>query len=283
MDAMPRRLLERWCSDGSLPNLAALRGEGRYGGTSSLADVFPGSVWPSFFTRSHIADHGVYNLMQWDPQTLALRPPGEDWCPIEPFWRRLARTGIPVASLDAPFSNSGRDTANAVEVVGWSMHEGVWRQSHPSSVLKELRRRHRRPAQMREGPGERPVHEIVRELPGVLSDIPLRVSVIEDMARRYPWRVFVAVFSELHRAGHWFFSERGTGEEHGGLRRAAVAFDAVLPRVRALVDRETTWWSFRCTASSPHSTPTGLPNWSWPTSARRQLEAGPAVSTPLRS
>ncbi|HEY7270970.1 MAG TPA: hypothetical protein VH951_14190, partial [Dehalococcoidia bacterium] len=50
-----------------------------------------------------------------------------------------------------------------------------------------------------------------------------------------PWRLCLLVFSETHRAGHWFLSSRGTGVMHGGLKRAAEAFDAALPRLRAVL------------------------------------------------
>ena len=152
-----------------------------------------------------------------------------------PFWRRLAAAGVPAVALDVPFTAGREDRPNMVEVIGWSMHEGVWRESHPAGVLEDLRRRHPRPAQIREGPGERPDSEIVPELEGLVGDVARRVAVVEDLLTRHPWRIAVAVFSEMHRAGHWFFSQRGSGVEHGGLKRVATAFDAELPRLRALL------------------------------------------------
>ena len=235
LDALPPALLDHWCADGSLPNLSRMRLEGRSGTVTSDADLFPGAVWPTFFTQSGLADHANYHLMQWDPGTRTLRPPGPAWCPVTPFWQRLAAQGHRVITLDVPFSDMEGDTANAIEVVGWSMHEGVWQTSHPAGVLKDLRRRHGRPRQVREGPGERPEAEITRELPWIVDDVGSRIDVIEDLARRHDWRLLLAAFSETHRAGHWFWSERGTGELRGGLKRVVQAFDSQLPRLRALL------------------------------------------------
>ncbi len=70
MDSFPPELLEQWCDDGSLPNLAALREEAAYGYIDSVADLFPGAVWTTFSSAQLPTGHGIYHFMQWDPATM---------------------------------------------------------------------------------------------------------------------------------------------------------------------------------------------------------------------
>jgi predicted AlkP superfamily phosphohydrolase/phosphomutase len=235
LDALPYSLLDKWCNDGSLPNLRRLRDEGNHGVVTSDADLFPGGVWPTVFTQTDISHHANYHLVQWDPVARRLRPPGPGWCEVTPFWHELGTAGIPSIVLDVPFSDTGRSVPNVVEIIGWGMHEGVWDSSRPARLLNELRRRYGAAEQLREGPGERGEEEIVRELPGLVRDVGRRASIVEDLATRFDWRLLLAVFTESHRAGHWFWEDHGTGEPQGGIKEVVKAFDAVLPRLRRLL------------------------------------------------
>jgi len=187
---------------------------------------------------SDVSHHGNYHIYQWDAASKRLRAPGAGWCEVTPFWHRLAARGLPAIALDVPFSDTRKQVANVVEVIGWGMHEGMWRTSRPAGLMHELNRRHGPASQPREGPGVRPESDILPELDGLVGDVERRVAVIEDLASRFDWRLMLAVFSETHRTGHWFWSERGTGIPRGGLKRVLEAFDAVLPRLRRLLRPE---------------------------------------------
>jgi hypothetical protein len=235
LDSLPPSVLERWIEDGSLPNLRRLREEGSYGLVSSDADLFPGSVWPTFSSMSDVSEHANYHLVQWDPATRRLRPPGDDWCEILPFWRRLGASGVPTISLDVPFSEKRAGAPNAIEISGWGMHEGVWQRSHPDGMLDDIRRRHGRSSQIREGPGERGDAEALSELPGLIDDVGRRAAIIMDMATRLDWRVFLAVFTETHRTAHWLWGSHWTGEPQGAVKDVARAFDEALPNLKAIL------------------------------------------------
>jgi hypothetical protein len=154
---------------------------------------------------------------------------------VTPFWHHLPERGVPDVTLDVPYSETGRSPPGAVEVIGWGMHEGVWRTSRPAGLLEDLNKRHGHAAQEREGPGERTDEFIAGELPDVIGDVGRRTAIIEDLACRYPWRLLLAVYSETHRAGHWYWSERGTGVPQGGVRKVLKALDDQLPRLRGLL------------------------------------------------
>ena len=85
LDALPEQLLNRWIADGSLPNIAALNQRARRGRVSSVADLFPGAVWPSFASTQQPTSHGIYHFMQWDPQLMRFHRPSPEWLDYRPF------------------------------------------------------------------------------------------------------------------------------------------------------------------------------------------------------
>ena len=54
------------------------------------SEIFPASVWPTFFTGTQPDDHGVYYPLQWDAASMSLKP-ALDLLYCEPFWYDLER------------------------------------------------------------------------------------------------------------------------------------------------------------------------------------------------
>ena len=234
LDAFPPELLDRWCDDGTLPNLAALRAEAAYGDIESVADLFPGAVWATFSSGSSPAEHGIFHFLQFDPARMAFRRPAPDWCDYTPFWHRLGQQGVPVVAFDLPFCYPKQAPGKVVEAHGWGLHDELAEGfSQPADLLARLRSKGRsalRPDVL--GPHSE------RMLRGQLSDlvesVEKRAVVLEGLAREFPWQVMLGVFAETHRAGHYFWGDRVTGEPQGGIKQVAMAVDRVLPRLRAL-------------------------------------------------
>ena len=65
IDAAEISLVRKWMHDGSLPNLRALRDRGAFGRLQSTARWLVGSPWPSFYTGTTPADHGMYHYLVW--------------------------------------------------------------------------------------------------------------------------------------------------------------------------------------------------------------------------
>jgi len=235
LDSIPLPLLDECCAQGLLPNLSRFRREGRTGLVTSDATTFPGSVWQTFFTMSDVSYHADYHLLYWDANRKRLRAPGRDKRQITPFWHRLARDGVPVIAFDVPYSDTGRAPTGSIEVYDWAVHGATWSASYPNGLLRGLTRRHGASERRREPPEECPDDAIVGELPGLVRDVARRSAIIEDLAQSFEWRLLVTVYSETHRAGHWFWGERGTGVPQGGVRRVLQAFDERLPQLRALL------------------------------------------------
>src|SRR6266545_1823378 len=175
---------------GSLPNLQRVFAGGVVRRLDSPGNVMSASVWPTFYTGTLPGEHGQYFPMQWDPATMRLRHVASDWIDCEPFWRPLARQGLPVTTLDVQAAFPSRTTAGT-EIVNWGVEAfGGFHCNQP-----ELGR------------------EIARWL-----------------LTNTTWKLFIAVFPECHRAGHYFW--RDPTEE------ASEASDDALLDAHRTIDRE---------------------------------------------
>ena len=58
-DSAEPELLDRWCNDGTLPNLKALRDRSAWGKVSYPSFLGSGAMWPSLFTGVSPAEHGA--------------------------------------------------------------------------------------------------------------------------------------------------------------------------------------------------------------------------------
>ena len=85
IDASPAERIEQWISDGSLPNLAALRARGAFGRIESTADYLVGTPWPTFHTGSLPPEHGWTFYLTWRPDLMRFARPTQEWLLIDPF------------------------------------------------------------------------------------------------------------------------------------------------------------------------------------------------------
>ena len=89
-------------SRASLPNLRRLLDVGVSQRLwSRSGELFPASVWPTFYTATQPGRHGVYHPLQWDHESMSLRAT-IDMLYCEPFWNELERCGYRVVALDVP-------------------------------------------------------------------------------------------------------------------------------------------------------------------------------------
>ena len=199
-------------SRGALPNLARLLDAGvAYRLKSAGGDLFPASVWPSFYTATHPGEHGVYYPLQWDETTMSLRPLS-DLLYCEPFWYDLERRGYRVTAVDVPVTWRSR-LQRGVEITDWAPHEPMQGFSvQPPGLEREIRREF---GAARFGP-EIPVRKTKRQLATlrdeVIASAGRKGALIEWLARRADWDFLIAVFSETHRGGHLFWPQQQAGD-----------------------------------------------------------------------
>lgn len=234
LDAAESELIERWTGDGTLPALARLRARGCYTRLGSSAEWLVGSPWPTFYTGTTPADHGMYHYVQWRAETMRTERPDPSWLPLRPFWREVSGPGRRAVAVDVPMSYGAGDF-EGVEVGGWASHDLL---KPPYVSPRGLR------GWVEAEIGPPAMSEELHHLVTPRQFLALRDEMIGHTRRitklslrlmeREEWRLFIAVFGATHRGGHRLWGLTGLDREPTGEERRAC--EEALRRVYVAVD-----------------------------------------------
>jgi len=174
----------------------------------STADLMAGSVWPTFYTGTLPADHGIYHHLQWDPHSMCLRRVAADWLYCEPFWYTLEQRGLQVVAVDVPMTFPPRLT-QGIEVINWGSHDQLSPfAAHPKWLEQTIRQRFGSQHPMG---AEIPVNKTPAELERIRANLVAGAQRKGELTRwlleNFPWDFFITVFGECHRGGHILWPE----------------------------------------------------------------------------
>jgi predicted AlkP superfamily phosphohydrolase/phosphomutase len=218
---------------GSFPNLRRLFTEGTVHRLQTPADTMSACVWPTFFTGLMPGGHGQYFPIQWDPASMQLRHVDRDWLDCDPFWRPLAREGLPVTTLDVQMVFPNKEP-HGVELVNWASKTlGPFHCNNPE-VGKEVERLFGTHVLQPDIPVEKSPERSALIRKTLIAATKRRGDLSRWLLQNTDWKLFITVFQESHRVGHYFWkdSEAGTA--------AAPDSDAsdVMLEVHQALDRE---------------------------------------------
>jgi predicted AlkP superfamily phosphohydrolase/phosphomutase len=202
LDAAEPSLIERWMSDGLLPNLKRLRARGSYTRLASSADWLAGSPWPTFYTGTMPADHGLYHHLQWRADKMVHVRLSPEWLPLRPFWRVLSKTGRRVVAFDIPMTFSP-EPFNGVEISGWATHDQLAPPaSYPASMMGWVRREFGQPPLSEEFGGLQSPKSLLQLRDELIQATQRAGDVAEALMNRETWDLFMCGFGATHRGGH---------------------------------------------------------------------------------
>jgi len=215
LDSAEPSLVERWMNDGTLPNLRRIRFQGAYGRLKSSADWLAGSPWPTFYTGTSPAEHGLYETNQWRAERMQEVQTSPEWLPLYPFWRRLGENGLRVISVDPPMTYPP-EQINGVEICGWLTNDSIGNLGKPTSYpADEINR-------LRDEFGLEPVSitsdkkgvQTVKSLLIMRDELIRATENLAQLARTLmvyeKWDLFMVAFATLHRGGHKLWDISGT-------------------------------------------------------------------------
>jgi predicted AlkP superfamily phosphohydrolase/phosphomutase len=249
LDAAEPSLIEPWIADGTLPALGRLGVRGSYRRLASSAAWLAGSPWPTFYTGTSPAEHGLYHFLQWHARRQTMLRPAPDWLPVRPFWRALGDQGPRCLVVDAP-STYGPEPFHGVEIGGFATHDHLAPPgSHPAAAMREIAR----------GIGPSPLREevvgpqSVRTLLALADDLDRATRSVTEIAlgamRRESFDLCLVAFAGTHRAGHKLWDGSGaagavTPADHerlsGALRRVYRTCDDATGRLVEAAGEDTT-------------------------------------------
>jgi predicted AlkP superfamily phosphohydrolase/phosphomutase len=260
IDAAEPRLIEAWTEDGTLPNLASLRGRGAYGRLASSARWLVGSPWPTFYTGTGPEAHGLYHYLMWDPDRMEAVRPGREDFPSPPFWRRLGPDRRVVA-VDVPFVFPP-EPFDGVELNGWATHDRLGPPStHPAELLGAIERKFGPPPLKDEVHRPFSVARLLEVRDELVHATEAVTGVAEELARRESWDLFLAAYSATHRGGHKLWidpvspppDDAAGSELRSALRDIYVTIDRGVGRLVEAAGPDTTVLVFALHGMGPNT------------------------------
>lgn len=204
IDAGSPDLLDRWIADGSLPHLARLAATGTTGRTRGVEGFFIGATWPSMYTGTTPARHGVHYLLELARGTYELRLAAQEaFVRRPPFWRALSDAGQRVAVLDVPLTRLEQGL-HGVQVVEWGGHDALYgfRTSGDVEVDDLLRRVGQHPGGASCDAEGRTAADYAEFVDRLERGARLKGEWTRELLARGGWDLVMQVFTEGHCAGH---------------------------------------------------------------------------------
>ena len=131
-------LIEKWCKEGHLPTLAALRERGAYRRLFSPAEISSSSTWPSINCGVTPGKHGMAFIhRQFVSGTYGTEKKRANEVGRFPFWEGFKAAGKRVFTMDVPEARIyGVD---GVEIVGWGLEYKTWGvDSNPKGLIDSI-------------------------------------------------------------------------------------------------------------------------------------------------
>ncbi len=161
---------------------------------------------------------------------------------IEPFWRRMAKRGIKVATFDVPFTYRG-ETGGAVEISNWGSHDVVeefWC-SDPTimNVVTSVAPRHPMGLEI---PVKKTREKLLEAQRRIDRGIELKTEISRRLIENLEPELFIVVFGEPHRAGHLLWPEHdvnGSQVPEGALLNVYRAIDKAVGTLADVIAPES--------------------------------------------
>lgn len=201
-DAASASLLARLEAEGRLPNLKALRRQGKRLELDTPAAHFPASAYQDLYRGVEVGEHGLFYPFQWAAGDQRVRLAAQFEAPA-PIWDRLGRTGRSTLAID-PYECHRPVAASGELFCGWGMRERVVleRWAVPEGGDRAPRRRHGRPPDVTEVFGAQSPRELQRLRERFLA-APARVADLAvERLRERAFDLAWIVFASPHLAGH---------------------------------------------------------------------------------
>ncbi len=249
LDAGDTDLIEKWCQEGFLPNIARMRSGGTWARMQTTAEVVHVSAWPSIFTGASPDEHGLYHAYVMQPGQQSPMRPRPDRSPVPFLWKLLSDRGKRCVIMDA-FLTCPLQNFNGTQIVEW----GTWTwfsepSITPESLKKEIQKKFGPyPAENHSKVGMTPPRDPQGFHQRLLAAVAKKTQVVKWLLDKEDWDLFLVVFGESHPAGHYFWhyhdeSYVAHSRDKPGLsalRDVYIALDKAIGEIVQAVDNSTT-------------------------------------------
>jgi predicted AlkP superfamily phosphohydrolase/phosphomutase len=251
LDAADAELVEQWCAEGLLPNIARMKSNGTWSRMETTASTMHVSAWPSIFTGTAPDKHGLYHAYVMCPGQQSPVRPRPDRSPFPFLWKILSDQGKRCVIMDA-FLTCPLESFNGSQIVDWGSWSHFWQTTITPVTLKhELEKKFGRyPAEEHSKVGMAPPSDFAGFQKRLLAAVVKKTEVVKWLIDKEDWDLFWVVFGESHPAGHYFWHfhdpsyltspAEGAGALRNALRDVYVALDRAIGEILQSIDDKTT-------------------------------------------
>ena len=205
VDAMDRRLVERWALDGHLRFLANMLATCPVVTLSTPSRAMQGSVWPSILTGTSPGRHGLYLQTQLESGTYDLVRRRAIRGPLKKFYHYLGEAGLRCGVADIP-TDAPSPQFPGLQIVDWATEFNFWGfATEPRGLAREIDSIvGKYPiAHDRKSGDSQSSHMVLGRL--LAEGIRRKSELAQYLLGRSDLDLVFLVFMEAHKAGHFLW------------------------------------------------------------------------------
>ncbi|ACK68712.1 type I phosphodiesterase/nucleotide pyrophosphatase [Gloeothece citriformis PCC 7424] len=205
LDAGEPSLIEKWMSQGYLPNLSRWREKGIYGRLENFRDSNVETAWTTFGAGCSPQKTGFWAHMGFKEGTYETETRAAYDFQEFPAFYALGEE-YKIAAFDVPQVRV-TDKINGIQVGGWGAHSPqVPSSSLPESIFQEIVDKHgASPALHKDYAVCLDLKKTLEVEERIKAGTALRSAICQDLLQRDNWDLFITVFNEPHSGGHLFW------------------------------------------------------------------------------
>jgi len=205
LDAATFDLIDPWVAEGKLPNFSRLMVSGTRGNLQSVPNLNSIPAWASFMTGVNPAKHGLLWFYERRPDSYAYRYLNGSDLQAPPFWDILSAAGRRVSVLNVPMTYPAHPL-NGLLIAGLDApSEESPEFTFPPGLYREIREKVGRYLIDTNILGYARRGRYDQALKATQEVIAVRAATASYLMDRYPWDLFVVVFTALDRVQHTFW------------------------------------------------------------------------------
>jgi predicted AlkP superfamily phosphohydrolase/phosphomutase len=212
LDGVPHRLVERYASDGTMPNLAKILATGTLRAMASSVPPVSCVAWSTIVTGKNAGVHGIYGFMELKPGTYRFSFPSFSDLKARPFWEEMPGRRVAVVNVPGTYPAREMNGALVAGFVALDLARATW----PRTLVPELERLGYR-IDVDAAKGHADMDAFLRDLGETLE---ARIRAARFLLARERWDVFFLAFTGTDRLAHFLF---GAFDDEAHPRRADFA------------------------------------------------------------
>ena len=197
LDGVPHRLITRYASDGTMPNLGKILKMGTLRKMASSVPEVSCVAWSTIITGTNPGVHGIYGFMSLKPGSYQFLFPNFNDLKARPFWEEMP--GKRVAIINIPGTYPAREM-NGAMISGFVALD-LARATYPKSLVPDLQRLGYR-IDVDASKGHAEMDAFLRDLDETLE---ARIRAARYLREREAWDIFFMAFTGTDRLSHFLF------------------------------------------------------------------------------